>query len=208
MNLLDKQFDRRSEEKTEELLIKAENQIVALSQYSEFLTQKKYEKAKEHLEQVDNLEADIEKVWDLFNKNAQMRSAIPTASPAAARRPPSATDNQIKLVTELKPETLAHDASAGELRFWLKKFEAYYIASGMQNARTAVQHTYLLNCLDSELSLYLDGCITAQTPVLGLNSCTARHSEISKGNTLFCCAGFFFQMSQQAGQDNPHSCSS
>ena len=59
MNLLDKQFDRRSEEKTEELLSKAENQIVALSQYSEFLTQKKYKKGKEQLEEVDKLEADI-----------------------------------------------------------------------------------------------------------------------------------------------------
>ena len=68
MNLLDKQFDRRWEEKTEELLTEAENQIVALSKYTEFLTQKKYEKAKEHLEEVDKLDADIEKVWELFNK--------------------------------------------------------------------------------------------------------------------------------------------
>ena len=36
MNLLDKQFDRRSEEKCEELLSNAENKIAALSQYSEF----------------------------------------------------------------------------------------------------------------------------------------------------------------------------
>ena len=41
MNLLDKQCDRRSEEKTEELLTKAENEIAALSQYSEFVTQQK-----------------------------------------------------------------------------------------------------------------------------------------------------------------------
>ena len=146
MNLLDKQFDRRSEEKCKELLSKSENQIAALLQYSEFLTQKKYEK------EVDKLGADIEKVWDLFNKNAHKRSAAPAASPAATRRPPPVTDGQIKLVTELKPETLAHNATAGELRIWLKKFEAYYIASGMQNTRTAVQQAYLLNCLDSELS--------------------------------------------------------
>ena len=50
MNLLDKQFERKSEENIEELLAKSENQITALLQYSEFLTQKKYEKAKEHLE--------------------------------------------------------------------------------------------------------------------------------------------------------------
>ena len=34
MNILDKQFDWRSEEKIEELLSKAENQIAALSQYT------------------------------------------------------------------------------------------------------------------------------------------------------------------------------
>ena len=67
-------------EKCEELLSKAENQIAALSQYSEFLTQKKYKKAKELLEEVDKLEADIEKLWDLFNKNAHKRSAAPAAS--------------------------------------------------------------------------------------------------------------------------------
>ena len=62
MNLLDKQYDRRSEEKAEENLNKAENQIAALSQYTEFLTQKKHEKAKEHLEEVEKLEEDITKV--------------------------------------------------------------------------------------------------------------------------------------------------
>ena len=64
MNLLDKQYDRRSEEKAELNLTKAENQIAALSQYTEFLKQKKYEKAKEHLDEVDTLESDIEKVWE------------------------------------------------------------------------------------------------------------------------------------------------
>ena len=73
------------------------------------------------------------------------------------------------LVTELKPQTLAHDASAGELRIWLKKFEVCYIALGRQNAPTAMQHAYFLNCLDSELSLQLDGCITTQTALLGPN---------------------------------------
>ena len=129
MNLLDKQYGRRSEEKAEEHLNKAENQIAALSQYTEFLTQKKtQEKAKEHLEEVEEPEEDFCKVRELFNKSAHKRSAAPPASPAAARRPPPVGDGQIKLVTELKPETLAHNASAGELRIWLKKLEAYYIA--------------------------------------------------------------------------------
>lgn len=74
---------------------------------------------------MDKLAADIEKVCDLFNKNDHKRSATP---PAAARRPPPISDGQIKLVTKFKPKTLAYDASAGELRMWLKKIEAYYIS--------------------------------------------------------------------------------
>ena len=70
------------------------------------------------------MEAGIERVWELFNKKAHKRSAAPPASPAAACRPPPVSDGQIKLVTELKPKTLAHDASPGELRIWRKKFEA------------------------------------------------------------------------------------
>ena len=73
-----------------------------MSQYTAFLTQKKHAKAAEHLEEVEKLEEDITKVWELFNKNAQKRRAAPPASPAAARRPPPVGDGQIKLVTELK----------------------------------------------------------------------------------------------------------
>ena len=139
MNLVDKQNDRRSEEKAELNLTKAENKIAALLQYTEFLKQKKYEKGKEHLDEVETLESDIEKVWELFHKNSHQRSAVP-ASQAAAHRPPPAANtlNQIKLVPELKPRVLPYDASAGELRIWIKKYEAYYAASGMQHARTVV----------------------------------------------------------------------
>ena len=55
MNLLDKSYHRRCEEKTEINQTKAEYQIAALSQYTEFLKQKKYEKAKEHLDEVEAL---------------------------------------------------------------------------------------------------------------------------------------------------------
>ena len=85
MNLLDKQFDRRSEEKAEELLSKAENEIAALSQYTEFLIQKKYEEAKEHLEEVEKLEEDIEKVWKLFNAQKRSSSISGTCTQATSR---------------------------------------------------------------------------------------------------------------------------
>ena len=71
----------------------------------------------------------------------------------------------------------------------------------MQHARTAVQHAYLLNCLDSTLSLQLDGSITAQTLVLGANSCTSKLVErFRKKYPLLLRKKYFFQMTQQAGQ--------
>ena len=183
--------------------MKAENQVAALSQYTEFLKLKKYEKAKEHIDEVETLEADIEKVWELFHKNSHQRSAVP-AFPAAARRPPPAADagNQIKLVQELKPSVLPHDATAGELHFWIKKYEAYYASSGMQHAGIAVHHAYLFNCLGSTLSLQLDGSIMAQTPVLGAILCISKLVEMfRKKYPLLLRRKNFVQMTQQAGQE-------
>ena len=91
MNLLDKQYYWRTGEKAELNLTKAENQTAALSKCKEFLKQTKYEKAKEHLDEVDSLESDIEEMWELFHKNSNQRSAVPPASPA-----------QIKLFPELR----------------------------------------------------------------------------------------------------------
>ena len=72
----------------------------------------------------------------------------------------------------------------------------------MQHARTAVQHAYLLNCLDSTLALQLDGSILAQTPVLGANSCMSKLLEMfRKKYPLLLRRKNFFQMTQQTGQD-------
>ena len=46
INLLDKQYDRRSEEKAEENLNKAENQIAALSHTQNFLHKRNMKKRK------------------------------------------------------------------------------------------------------------------------------------------------------------------
>ena len=152
---------------------------------------------------MESWEADIEKVWELFHKNSHQRSAVPASPAAASRSPPAAaaeSSTQIKFVPELKPSVLPHDAFAGELLIWIKKYEEYYAASGMQHARTAVQHAYLLNCLDSTLSLQLDGSITAQTPVLGANSCISKLLEMfRKKYPLLLRRKNFFQMTQQTG---------
>lgn len=53
-------------------------------------------------------------------------AAALNANPAAARRPPTSQLSS-KLVSELKlePDTLSHDASAGELKSQIKKHESY-----------------------------------------------------------------------------------
>ena len=76
------------------------------------------------------------------------------------------TSGGMKRVAELKPEVLSHDATAGELTIWLKKFEAYYHASNMQVTRIQVQQAYLRNCLDNALALQLDSTIQQTTPAI------------------------------------------
>ena len=109
----------------------------------------------------------------------------------------------MKLVAELKPEVLSHDATAGKLRIWLKKFEAYYHASNMQVARIQVQQAYLRNCLDNALALQLDSLIQQTTPVIGGGvTCILNLSAIFKRKyPPLLRRKQFFSMSKQPGQD-------
>ena len=109
----------------------------------------------------------------------------------------------MELVSELKPDTLSHDSSAGELRIWCRKYKAYYYVSNMQLARNQVQQAYLLNCLDSELYLRLTSSIAATTPVLGAaNFCLNMLANIFRQKyPLLLRRKTFFQLQQQSGQD-------
>ena len=71
---------------------------------------------------------DVSAAWDRYTTNIHARAAAANAPalPAARRPPPAADSNAVKLVTELKPDTLSHDASAGELRIWCCTYEAYF----------------------------------------------------------------------------------
>ena len=156
-----------------------------MGQIAEFLVQKKFEKAKDHQDEVKELEDEVAAAWEKYQTNIQAR-ATATASPATARRPPPVSDYQsVKLVSELKPDTLSHDSSAGELRIWCQKYEAYYHALNMQLARNQVQQAYLLNCLDSEVYLRLTSSIAAFTTVLGAgNSCLTMLTNIYSSRNI------------------------
>ena len=203
--LLAKAYDCTTNEIVTENIRKAENEVGAIGMISEFLVQKKYKKAKDHLHEVEELEVEVSASRDRYTTNIEVRAAAAnTPAPSAARRPPSAADsNSVKLVTQLKPDTLSRDASAGELCIWCRKYEAYYQASNMQLARNQVQQAYLLNCLDSELYLRLTSAIAATMPVLGAGaSCLTMLANIfCQKYPLLLRRKKFFVMEQQSGQD-------
>lgn len=202
MGLIETQYDRRADEKLEYNLQRAENEIAALSQVAEYLKQLRYDKYKDHLEDVEKLESDIEKAWEVYNVNSHKRATQNVPASPKTRPPPVESANSVKLASDLKPDTLCHDGTAGDLRLWQTKFEAYYHASHMHLARIQVQQAYMLNCLDRELGQQLTSSMDAQTPVLGARSCTAKLNEIFKKRyPLLLRRKMFFQMSQQAGQD-------
>ena len=58
--LLDKQYDRRMDEIVAENLKKAENEVAVMGQIAKFLVQKKFQKAKDHQEQVAGLEVKVQ----------------------------------------------------------------------------------------------------------------------------------------------------
>ena len=206
MSLLDKQYDSRADSKVETYLSKAENEIAAISQITEFLKQKGYERYKDHLEEVERLQREMEAAWEAYNSATFSRASASASSTPGRSRPPPPPDsqgqNQIKLIAELKPDTLSHDSSAAELRIWMKKFEAYYVESNMSASRIKIQHAYLMCCIDKQLSLQLDGMMEAQTPILGQNSCMSRLTDIFKKKyPLLLRRRQFFQLQQQPGQD-------
>ena len=137
-------------------------------------------------------------------KYTRPSSRIGRSFPGSCKTPPSVQDSQsVKLVSELKPDTLSHYSSAGELRIWCRRHEAYYHASNMQLVRNQVQQAYLLNCLDSKLYLRLTSSIAATTPVLGAaNSCLNVLADTFKQKyPLLLRRKTFFQLQQQSGQD-------
>ena len=85
--LLNRQYNRRTDELVAEHLKKGENEVAVLDQITEFFVQKKLEKAKDHQDEVKELEEKIAASWDRYQTNIHACAAAAAAqSPAAARR--------------------------------------------------------------------------------------------------------------------------
>ena len=144
------------------------------------------------------MDKEVAALWKENSAKAHLRNRAARRNPlAAAAGPARDQDNSgnMKPVAELKLDVLSQDATAEELRIWVKKFEAYYHASNMQAARIAVQQAYLRNCLDNALALQLDSTVQQTTPIPGGGShvyfCIDRHFQ--EENDIY--------MTQQQEQD-------
>ena len=99
----------------------------------------------------------------------------PTSTAAAAARPTGANATPtVRVLSDLKPDTLTKEATPEELNEWLEQFRSYYSMSKMSGFELKNQHAFLLSCLDKELKVFLRGELNDSTPVWGAtNSCAS-----------------------------------
>ena len=80
------------EESLNDNLTKCEGEVAILRQLADFMVQKKFTKAKEHIDEVKVLEKEVEEWWETTTAAAHTRSIRAAAAiatpPAAARHPP------------------------------------------------------------------------------------------------------------------------
>ena len=165
-----------------------------------------YERLEDHQKEVDDMDKEVENLWKEISPKAHVRNQAARRNPLlAAAGPARDQDNSgtVKLVAELKPYVLSWDATAGELRIWIKKNEAYYHASNMQVAQIAVLQAYLRNCLDNALDLQLDSTVQPTTPTIGGGvTCISTLTAILKRKyPPLLRRKEFFSLTQQQGQD-------
>ena len=66
----------------------------------------------------------------------------------------------------LKPKQLMRESTPVELRVWVTKFRAFFIASRLENAPIEEQHAYFRACLEDQLEQRISDQIVVDMPVL------------------------------------------
>lgn len=85
-----------------------------------------------------------------------------------------------KTVLELKPKTLTRNHTPVELKVWLKRFSAYYVASRMERKDILEQQAHFMSCVDEYLEQKIRSKIEDITPVReahGIRSCISTLKE-------------------------------
>ena len=98
--------------------------------------------------------------------------AKPEANHAVATADGAGTAHQ-PINTALEPTKLCTDSSLGDLRAWIRRYNAYLESGGYTHQALSVQHELFRSFLSDELANRIDPHIQATTPIQGQNGCIA-----------------------------------
>ena len=73
--------------------------------------------------------------------------------------------DKVKIRVDLKPDTLAHDATPVEFRIWTKEFKVFFRSSNLWKGEKIEQQQALIKLIDTVLAAKLRGKIDDDTPV-------------------------------------------
>ena len=200
IELLQETFSNATLAQLDIALTKFESQVARLGQYSDILVQENFPKAKDHSEEVQDLEKVVKRRWKDYHiiANKAATANAPAMQEPVVNRPAAVP----KIASDLKPEALQVDASAADLRQWKRQFQAFYSASNLASLKMADQIAYLETCLSKDLAKYIARETTATTPIIGDNSCfSLLDAYFNRKYPILLRRKNFFAMHQQAGQD-------
>ena len=185
---------------------KLEKHTHKLSDIAEYLVSLKYAKARDHREEVAEFKEVLDKCTDeVFTVLHQRQVANPAAPLQAAVQAQAPRASTKASASELKPEKLTYDASAGTFRSWKKCFRAYFDSAQMGSLPCSQQQAYLCNCVDTVLRARIDREATNTTPVyspiVGLYTCIAILDNVFlESYPIHVCRKLFFDARQKDGQ--------
>jgi crotonobetainyl-CoA:carnitine CoA-transferase CaiB-like acyl-CoA transferase len=87
IELLQETFTAATLDQLQSALTKFENQVAHLGQYSDILVQENFAKAKDHAEEVKDLEKVVKKRWKSYHVIANKAATAQTAAAPAAAAP-------------------------------------------------------------------------------------------------------------------------
>ena len=208
LRLLKDQYSATSEDRINDRLEKLQKHTHRLSDIAEYLVSLKYNKARDHRDEVDDIQEILDKcseeVFTVLHNRQVAKPAVPQPAAAQAQAPRALLKAS---ASELKPERLTHDSSAGAFRSWKKCFHAYYNSAQMGSLPCSQQQAYLCNCLDSVLRARIDREASSTTPVyspiVGLYTCISILDNVFlESYPIHVRRKLFFDARQK--ESNPH----
>ena len=120
----------------------------------------------EALQHEASLNKENERATDAINKILKALADVTnTATPTPARAPEYRNSDKVKPNKVLEPFVLSRDHSVVEMSSWVRKFKAWYSASGMKNGPIQEQQAYFQKVIDIPLESKLSEFMQETTPI-------------------------------------------